>query len=129
VDRARLRFALLPGEFAVCRLDPAAPVPPWAGAGPFSSITRTADELSVVCPESSVPGGIQAAGGWRCLKLEGPFDFSTTGLVAGFSTALARAGISLMVVCTYDTDYLLVRRADLDRAIAALEKDGFRIGR
>jgi len=129
VDRARLRFALLPGEFAVCRLDPAAPVPPWAGAGPFSSITRTADELSVVCPESSVPGGVQAAGGWRCLKLEGPFDFSVTGLVAAFSTALARAGISLMVLCTYDTDYLLVRGPDLDRAITSLESDGFRIGR
>ena len=129
MDTARLRFALLPEEFAVCRLDPAAAVPPWAGAGPFSSITRTADELSVVCPESSVPGGVQAARGWRCLKLEGPFDFSVTGLVAAFSTALARAGISLMVICTYDTDYLLVRGPDLDRAIASLERDGFRIGR
>jgi hypothetical protein len=120
---------LLPEAFAVCRLDPAAPVPPWAGAHPFSSITRTADELSVVCPESAVPGGVQAAGGWRCLKLEGPFDFSVTGLVASFSTALARAGISLMVVCTYDTDYLLVRLADLDRAIASLEENGYRIRR
>ena len=126
---ARLRFTLLPEEFAVCRLDPAAVVPPWAGAGPFCSITRTADELSVVCPESAVPGGVQAARGWRCLKLEGPFDFSVTGLVAAFSTALARAGISLMVICTYDTDYLLVRGPDLERAIASLERDGFRIGR
>ncbi len=120
---------MLPQSFAVCRLDPAACVPAWAGAGPFVSITRTADELSVICPEAAVPDGIVAASGWRCLKLEGPFDFSVTGLVASFSTALARAGISLMVVCTYDTDYLLVRNADLDRAIASLEKDGCRIGR
>ena len=124
-----LTFTLLPEAFAVCRLDPAAHVPPWAAAGPFSSITRTADELSVVCPEPAVPDGVQAASGWRCLKLEGPFDFSVSGLVASFSTALARAGISLMVVCTYDTDYLMVRRADLDRAIASLEENGYRIRR
>ena len=124
-----LTFTLLPETFAVCRLDPKSAVPAWAGAGPFLSITRTADELSVTCPETVVPEGVHAAAGWRCLKLEGPFDFSVTGLVASFSTALARAGISLMVVCTYDTDYLLVRGADLDRAAASLEKDGFRIVR
>ena len=126
---APLRFTVLPQSFAVCRLDPAVRVPAWAGTGPFVSITRTADELSVICPEAAVPDGTVAAAGWRCLKLEGPFDFSVTGLVASFSTALARAGISLMVVCTYDTDYLLVRNADLDRAIASLEKNGCRIGR
>ena len=125
---ASLTFTLSPETFAGCRLDAAAPLPAWAGTGPFSSITRTADELSVICPEAAVPAGIRAAGGWRCLKLEGPFDFSVTGLVASFSTALARAGISLMVVCTYDTDYLLVRGPDLDRAIASLERDGFEIG-
>ncbi len=126
---APLTFTLSPERFAVCRLDPGTPVPAWAGTAPFSSITRTADELSVICPEAAVPAGISTATGWRCLKLEGPFDFSVTGLVASFSTALARAGISLMVVCTYDTDYLLVRGPDLDRAIASLERDGFRIGR
>jgi len=129
VGTRHLTFTLLPEVLAVCRLDPAAPVPTWAGAGTFSSITRTADELSVVCSESAVPGGVQAALGWRCLKLEGPFDFSVTGLVASFSTSLARAGISLMAVCTYDTDYLLVRLADLDRAIASLEENGYRIRR
>jgi uncharacterized protein len=121
-----LTFSVLPGSFAVCRLDPGARVPDWAGAGPFTSITRTADELSIICPEAAVPDGLAAAG-WRCLKLEGPFDFSVTGLVASFSTALARAGISLLVVCTYDTDYLLVRGRDLDRAIECLEKDGHSI--
>jgi hypothetical protein len=120
---------VLPESFAVCRLEPAAAVPAWAGAGPFVSITRTLDELSVICPESRVPGGTVAATGWRCLKLEGPFDFGVSGLVASFSSALARAGISLLVVCTYDTDYLLVRAADLERAITGLERDGCRIER
>ena len=125
-----LTFTLLPGTLAVCRLDPAAAIPAWAAAaGPFASITRTADELSIVCPDSSVPPGTVSASGWRALKLEGPFDFSVTGLVASFSGALAEAGISLMVVCTYDTDYLLVRGLDLDRTIAALEAGGYRITR
>lgn len=126
---APLTFTLSPERFAVCRLDPGTPVPAWAGTAPFSSITRTADELSVICPEAAVPAGIRAATGWRCLKLEGPFDFSVTGLVASFSSTFARAGISVMVVCTYDTDYLLVGERDLDRAIASLKEGGYRIGR
>jgi hypothetical protein len=129
VTAPSLVFTLLAGTFTACRLDPEAPVPAWASARPFVSITRTADELSVVCPEGWVPAGVVAAPGWRCLKLEGPFDFSVTGLVASFSTALARDGISLMVICTYDTDYLLVRHTDLDRAIVSLENQGYRIRR
>ena len=124
-----LAFTLLPATLAVCRLESGAPVPGWALTGPFVSITRTADELSVICPEPAVPAGLVAAPGWRCLKLEGPFDFSVTGLVASFSGLLAGARISLMVVCTYDTDYLLVRSHDLDRAIATLEAGGYRIRR
>ena len=124
-----LAFTLLPTTLAVCRLESGVPVPAWALSGPFVSITRTADELSVVCPEAAVPAGVVTARGWRCFKLEGPFDFSVTGLVASFASALAAAGISLMVVCTYDTDYLLVRSPDLDRAIASLEKSGYRIRR
>jgi uncharacterized protein len=122
-------FTLLTATFAVCRLERSAPVPGWVPREPFVSITRTADELSVVCDESAVPGGVGAARGWRCLKLEGPFDFSVTGLVASFASALADDGISLMLVCTYDTDYLLVRSPDLDRAIASLERSGYSIRR
>ena len=129
MDASSLTFTLLPATLAVCRLESGAPVPDWALTGPFVSITRTADEMSVICPEPAVPVGVVAAPGWRCLKLEGPFDFSVTGLVASFSALLAGAGISLMVVCTYDTDYLLVRSHDLDRAIATLEAGGYRIRR
>ena len=124
-----LTFTLLPGTFAVCRLAPADAVPSWADAAPFCSITRTADELSIICHSAAVPEGVAAAPGWRCLKLEGPFDFSETGLIASFSTALAHSGISLMAVCTYDTDYLLVRQADLEKAIATLETSEYRIRR
>jgi len=124
-----LAFTLLPATLAVCRLESGAPVPDWALTGPFVSITRTADEMSVICPEPAVPVGVVAAPGWRCLKLEGPFDFSVTGLVASFSALLAGAGISLMVVCTYDTDYLLVRSHELEPALASLVGAGYRIRR
>jgi hypothetical protein len=129
VGALSLEFTLLEADLAVCRLERSSPLPAWAMGGPFVSITRTADELSVICPGDAVPAGIVSAPGWRCLKLEGPFDFSATGLVSAFSGLLARAGISLMVVCTYDTDYLLVRSPDLDRTIACLEKGGYRIRR
>ena len=129
MDGKRLEFTLLPGGLAVCRLEGGAPIPGWALGGPFVSVTRTADELSVVCPETAVPEGVVVAPGWRCLRLDGPFDFSVTGLVSSFSGLLAEAGISLMVICTYDTDYLLVRNPDLDRAIASLEKGGYWIRR
>ena len=129
MDARPLVFSLLPAALAVCRLDRAAAVPAWAAGGPFVSVTRTADELSVICPEEAVPAGIVASAGWRCLKLEGPFEFSVTGLVASFARLLADAGVSLMVVCTYDTDYLLVRDSDLDRAIGCLEKGGYGIRR
>lgn len=125
----RRAFTLLPATLAVCRLERSAPVPGWVGGDPFVAITRTADELSVICDEAAVPQGVVAARGWRCLKLEGPFDFSVTGLVASFAGALADDGISLMVVCTYDTDYLLVRTPDLDRAIVSLERSGYSVGR
>jgi len=125
----RLVFSLLEAPLAVCRLESSAPVPEWAAGGPFVSVTRTADELSVICPEAAVPAGTVAVPGWRGLKLEGPFDFSVTGLVSSFSRLLADAGISLLVVCTYDTDYLLVKGVDLDRAIVCLETGGYGIRR
>ena len=126
---APLVFTILPETYAVCRLEPAAGVPAWAGSGRFTSVTRSAEELSIICPETAVPAQTLHAPGWRCLKLEGPFDFDVTGLVASFSTALARAGISVVVVCTYDTDYLLVRQADLERATATLVETGHGVRR
>jgi hypothetical protein len=117
-------FAVQPGEFAVVRLPPASPVPEWAAApASFCSITRTGDELSVVCPASLVPAGARAERGWAMLKLAGPFPFTATGVLASVLAPLARAGISVFAVSTFDTDYVLVKRDDLARAIGALESE------
>jgi hypothetical protein len=124
-----LTFALIAGEFAVCRLPPGEPVPPWAGSGVFSSVTRTADELSVVCPAAAVPAGTKAERGWRLLKVAGPLAFGATGILASIATPLAAAGISLLAVATFDTDYVLVPAARLDEARRALTATGHTVPR
>lgn len=119
-----LALQVLEERFAVCRLEPSAPVPAWAWSGAFASVTRTPEELSVVCLASDVPDGVACSDGWRALQVRGPLDFSLVGILAALSAALAQAGVSLFAVSTYDTDTLLVREADLGRAIAALRGAG-----
>lgn len=118
------RLTLLPGRYAVCRLPPDAPWPAVRPGGRFVSATATADELSLVLPEEEAPPQARRAGGWRCLKLEGPFDLGETGILAPLATALAARGISLLPVGTFDTDYLLVPDDSLATAVAVLEQAG-----
>ncbi len=115
-----LTLSILPDTFAICRLDANAKLPEWADAGSFISITRTVDELSIVCPISQVPPGVECNKGWRCFKVEGTLDFSLTGILAALATPLAQAGISIFALSTYDTDYLMVRDIDKEKAIQAL---------
>jgi enamine deaminase RidA (YjgF/YER057c/UK114 family) len=116
-------LSVLPERLAVCRLPASARVPSWALElhEAFSSITRTPDELSIVCPEAVVPPDTQVEPGWRALKVPGPIPFATTGVLAGIAAPLAAAGISIFAVSTYDTDYVLVRARDLDRAVETLK--------
>lgn len=122
-----MTFALLDGLYAVVRLDAGADVPPWAHRGAFTTITRTPHELSIVCDESGVPDDLTAERGWRCLQLEGPIPFETTGVAARFTSVLAKQAISVFVVSTFDTDYLLVKAAKIDAAIEALREGGYEV--
>lgn len=122
----QLQLAVLPWTLAVCRLGADESTPEWAHAGSFLSTTRTSDELSVVCLEEAVPPGIRCEKGWRCLRVEGPLDFSEVGILASLTAVLAAAGISLFAISTFDTDYLLVKAVDLERAVAALGEAGHR---
>ena len=118
-----LELRLLPAVFAVCRLDPVAPVPDG-----FWSVTRTDDELSVICVEDAVPEGAVVQRGWRALQVVGPLDFALTGVAAALTAPLAEAQISVLPIATYDTDYLFVRDETLSRAVEALEDAGHRVG-
>jgi hypothetical protein len=122
-----LSLRVLPDALAVCRLSPSDPVPAWALASPFSSATRTEKELSIVCREALVPEDVRAERGWRAFELEGAFDFSLTGVLASLLEPLARAGVSIVAISTYDTDYVLVRAETLSRAVAALRGAAHRV--
>ena len=116
-----LNLQLLDGPLAVCRLASKESIPAWAfAAGPLGSITRTPEELSVVCGEAAVPMGLRCERGWRALKVQGPLDFGLTGILDALTDPLAKAGISIFALSTFDTDYLLVREAWLEEALAAL---------
>lgn len=115
---------MLPGGFALCRIGAESAVALWAAGGAFSSVTRTADELSIVCEEASVPSDVKHERGWRCLKLVGPFDLGLVGVLVSVLQPLAGAGVSIFALSTFDTDYVLVRGGQLSEAIAALRKAG-----
>ncbi len=117
-------FSVLPETFAIVRIGESEDVPRWASGGPFLSITRTADELSIVCRESSVPAGTHADRGWQCLKIEARIPLNTIGVAAECTSILAKAGISVFPIATYDTDYFLVKGDRLEKASDALRSAG-----
>ena len=124
-DPRALRLTVGPDTLSVSRLDPQDPVPDWAHqASGLASITRTSDELSIVCRSEAVPEGVTTHGPFRALTVVGPLDFSLTGILSGLATALAEAGVSLFAMSTYDTDILLVPASQLDTARAALTAAG-----
>jgi hypothetical protein len=119
-----LTLALMSDSFAVCRLRADENIPNWALSGSFCSLTRTPDELSIVCSQELVPAGVQAVRGWRSLKVEGKLDFTLVGILSSLTSSLAQVGIVVFVISTYDTDYVFVKEGDLDRAAAALRNAG-----
>ena len=122
-----LTLSALPEPFGICRLPRESDFPVWATASSFFSITRTSEELSVVCAEEVISEGTTSEKGWWCLKVHGPLDFSSTGILSSLLRPLARANISVFALSTYDTDYLLVKERDLDHAKAVLLEEGHNI--
>jgi hypothetical protein len=120
---------LIEGSFAICRLDKNAAIPTWARTGEIFSITRTLDELSIVCPQTSVPEGTDCETGWRCLEVESPFEFDLTGAISSIAVPLAEADVGLFVVATQDSNYLMVKETDLERTVLVLSRAGHRVDR
>lgn len=120
----KLKFRLLTGAFAITRFAADLPTPDWAVKGEFRSITRTADELSIVCSAHNLPAHVNSRHCWICLKLEGPFPFSMTGVLLSFIEPLSRSGIPIFAISTYDTDYVLIQEEFATAAIAELQKAG-----
>lgn len=123
-DKPRLTLLEVAGQFAVCKLPPASAIPEWATAGDLFSITRTGDELSVVCRQELVPTGTHAEAGWRCLRVAGAMPFTLVGVLAALTVPVANAGVGVFAVSTFDTDYLLVKAERFEEAVAALRGAG-----
>lgn len=120
----QLKFRQIAGVFAVCRLAPDAPIPALSDTASFLSITRTDDELSIVCAADHVPENAKCEFSWICFKLEGPFPFNLTGVLASFLDPLASAGIPIFAVSTFDTDYVMVRDESVTATLTALRDAG-----
>lgn len=128
----RLAIDLRPGEYAVARLAATEAVP----AGLFDtsaddalvSVTRSGDELSLICrSDSPLPDAARVESGWRLLTVRGPLEFTLTGVIAALASELAAAGVPLFSLSTFDTDHLLVKQADLARAVDALRLSGHEV--
>jgi hypothetical protein len=120
-------LTVLPGRFAICRLDPSEKIPGWAMEGLFWSVTGTGEELSLVCPEGNLPEGMISGKGWCCLRVEGPLDLGQVGVLASLTLPLREARVSIFVVSTYLTDYILLKKRDLGPAVQALSRAGHEV--
>lgn len=118
------KFRQLPDRYAIVHLPPDLPIPGWATRGAFTSITRTDEELSIVCLAEDVPSEVHSPHRWICLKLEGPFPFSLTGILLSFINPLSNNKVPIFAISTYDTDYVLIQEEHRGVALDALQKAG-----
>jgi len=126
----RLTLTVLAGTYAVSRFDSKAQIPEWAAkGGTFLTISRTDEELSIVSEDGLVPNGIRSERGWCCLRVHGPLDFATTGVLSSISSCLSERNISVFAISTYDTDYFLLKHSELSRACEALDISGHTVKR
>ncbi len=116
------------GPYAVVRLNADAAIPVWATKGEFTSVTRTAEELSIVCPAEDLPSDVSSPHRWVVLKLEGPFPFSLTGVLLSFIGPLSGNGVPIFAISTFDTDYVLVQEEYIGAALNLLQKAGHELG-
>ena len=110
--------------YAIVRLAPDAVAPEWATKGEFTSISRSTEELSVVCPAENLPRDVETQHQWQCFKLEGPFPFSMTGVLLSFIEPLSSRGIPIFAISTFDTDYVLIQEEFMGAALSILDEAG-----
>jgi hypothetical protein len=128
VTRKRLTLQIHNTQLAIARLDPADPLPDWATGVPLS-VTRTDQELSIVCAQQYVPADVLAERGWAWLSVAGPLKFEEIGVIASLAQPLKTANIPIFILSTYDTDYLLLKAEELERAALVLSRAGHRVTR
>lgn len=127
-----LQLRVLDGDYAVSRLERSGTFPTWADGDGFVSISRSAEELSIVCRSERVPAedpNVRSEPGWACFQLVGPFAFKLTGILLAVLKPLAEAEIGIFAVSTFDTDYVMVKHQQLAEATTALISDGHTVNK
>ncbi|MER0279292.1 ACT domain-containing protein [Clostridioides difficile] len=122
-----MKLKLFAEEYAVCRLNNDSKIPEWIDTKNFYSITKTEDELSVVCSNNNIPSDVKSEKEWRILKILGPLDFSLIGILSKLSGLLAENKISIFAISTYDTDYILIKEKDIENACKILTCNGYEV--
>ncbi|MBH0359032.1 ACT domain-containing protein [Bacillus toyonensis] len=121
-----MNLTILDTTFSVIKLPKTEEIPSWASKGELFSITRTIEELSIVCASSNVPDNIlkDVEHDWKCIKVEGILDFGLTGILSSLANPLADNNISIFAISTFNTDYLLVKLHSIEKAKSVLENAG-----
>ena len=119
-----LTLDLLPGKLSICLLSPDSAIPQWALDSSFFTVSRTAEELTLIVPEGQVPREVKSEKHFRAFRVKGPLEFSAIGILASLAGPLAEAGLSIIAFSTYLTDYILVRQKDLETAVITLQGCG-----
>lgn len=122
-----LTLSVLEPLFAVCKIKGSQLLPEWATKGEFWTISKTSDEVSIVCDQNFIPPEVTAEKNWRAIKVLGPLDFSLTGILSSIANPLAENKISIFAISTFDTDYILIKQSELNNAVNILSKSGFKI--
>ena len=125
----KLRIRLLQGTYAVCQIKDTENILNCFDEKDFFSITKTEDEISVVMLQDKISSDVKAEKDWRILKVEGTLDFSLIGILAKISGILAKNSISIFVISTFNTDYILVKEEKIEKAMTVLSKEGYEISK
>jgi len=123
----KLKLSVLEGLFTIHRFPPNHEIPKQVFKDQFYSISKTSEEMSVVCSSSVFLNSERSESDWSCIKVLGPLDFSLTGILADISVVLAKAGISIFAISTFDTDYILVKSDRLHVAKQALQQAEYKL--
>ena len=114
-------------SFAICRLSSGEQVPSWCADSAFLSVSRSPDELSIVCLQRLVPDGVRCSRDWALMRIDGVLDLQMTGVLSGLLAPLSGAGVNVFTISTYDTDYILVPRSKLEKTRTSLSVEGHHI--
>lgn len=123
--RKAVEIKRLEYDFSICKVTDFTQVD-WGSAYCFAG--RSDEECSLVCTTEKIPANAVACdNGWKAFRVQGVLDFSLIGILSEISTLLAKAGIGIFAVSTYNTDYILTKKENFPKALDVLSNAGYRI--